>query len=43
MKLNYVVLRVALHPDLPELIQIAMAFYDFVCLFFPCLPLIPGL
>ena len=43
MKLNYVVLRVALHPDLPELIQIAMAFYDFVCLFFPCLPQIPGL
>lgn len=42
MTLNYIILRIALNPDLPELIQIAMTFYDFACLFIPWLPPITG-
>lgn len=42
MNLNHVILRIALNPDLPELIQITMIFYDFACLFIPWLPQIPG-
>ena len=37
MNLNHIVLRIALNPDLPELIQIAMTIYDFACLFIQCL------
>ena len=37
-RLNRVVLSIALNPNLPELIQIAMTIYDFACLFIPCLP-----
>lgn len=42
MTLNYIMLRIALNPDLAELIKIAMTFYDFACLFIPWLPQIPG-
>ncbi len=43
MNLNYVVLRIALNQNLPELIQIAMTIYDFACLFIQCLPQTPGI
>ena len=38
----YTSLRLALNPNLPELIQIAKTSYDFACLLLPWLPLIPG-